>query len=290
MRIILTFIILTYINILSTLTHASTLPSFVLDQILPRIQHNQAQNITSILVFDLDETLILTSARKAVALKSTINTTWINNCTPPSHLSFTAAECESLKNTLPLLSARGLNQSQNAYDLSSYLKQLGLTLSAEHESQIKQQAIDLYMQPTEMDLDTEIPGAQRFIQFLLHEPRVKIFYVSSRFKETQQTATLKSLKKLGLLRKKRNTDDLLLEPTLFLRNLNQSSIEFKTTAFNAIQNWQTHSDVIAVFENEPENMNAMTSIFSQAEAYFMEGAFLKNEPILPSVHHLQDYL
>jgi predicted secreted acid phosphatase len=141
-----------------------------------------------------------------------------------------------------------------------------------------------------MDLDTEIPGAQRFIQFLLHEPRVKIFYVSSRFKETQQTATLKSLKKLGLLRKKRNTDDLLLEPTLFLRNLNQSSIEFKTTAFNAIQNWQTHSDVIAVFENEPENMNAMTSIFSQAEAYFMEGAFLKNEPILPSVHHLQDYL
>jgi hypothetical protein len=76
-----------------------------------------------------------------------------------------------------------------------------------------------------------------------------------------------------------------------LRPDGMSSIEFKKKSFQKVHEWVSdhHATVIGTFENEPENMNAMVDQFPSAAHVFVEGAFVLNLPLKPSVIKIRDY-
>ena len=62
-------------------------------------------------------------------------------------------------------------------------------------------------------------------------------------------------------------------------------------AFAEIGNWanQNGGEVVGVFENEPENMNALVELFPSAVSVFVKGAFLKPEPVREEALQIRDF-
>jgi len=69
------------------------------------------------------------------------------------------------------------------------------------------------------------------------------------------------------------------------------SIEFKRASFQYITDrlgpaHAPDAEVAFVFENEPENINAMVEYFPLADAFFIPGAFVQDEPLKSSIVRL----
>jgi hypothetical protein len=207
-------------------------------------------------IADLDETLIDSAPRRYLSLQEAIE----KICAP---LRSRLLECSR---------ARGINLQEiyalpNRYDFGPLFQRLGLEgWAARHR--LIDRMLDVYLGDTHLDQDQAIPGAVE-LALALRERAIPLFFVSSRYEDTQRAGTIASLKKLGLLRSGEE-DHVILRPRAV------SSIDFKTQAFKRVGDYE-HSRggmIGLILENEPENMNALTTLYPEAFSVFVEGARL----------------
>ncbi len=259
---------------ISTSTEASA-PARTLSGVLKEARTLTAQGIEPVIVMDLDETTVNSIPRRFASLQVALRDACSSSSDGaavsvanqldenlPSH----GRDCDALKT----LTYDDLNHQQNRYDFSESLRHRGIEPSA-WTADLEKAMVAEYLSGRHIELDTEVVGAAKYIK-RLHEASAKTVYVSSRFSDVQGTATEKSLETLRF-----SQPANLFE--LFLRTRGETSIEFKEKSYGTIKSEVAESPrkqvVVAVFENEPENLNALAQFFPEAARFFVTGAQLK---------------
>ena len=135
--------------------------------------------------------------------------------------------------------------------------------------------VDIYLSGRYTEFDTEIPCAVSFIRESMRAGAI-VFFVTSRYEDTQMKSTKESLRKLRFYTNNGRGK-------IVLRKRGLSSIDFKKQTFEAIKNNSNingkPTKVVFVMENEQENMNEMNEIFQNSNGIFVKGAFQKLEPL-----------
>lgn len=252
-------------SILALLTSVTAL-ALPADVIFKHFEQDSRQNIKPIAIFDLDETTVSSTLRRKVAYDRAI-LDLEGNLGQRDWDDF-----ERFKEIMATQGKRIMQQLPNEYDTAALFKKIG----------IKNQALIKILEDTMLkhylndgDLiacDRVIQGAVKFVN-TLYDHDYQVYFVSSRYEDTQGLGTEQSLLASGLLKQGRGH--------VILRKRGEVSIDFKRRAFLEIQKvaFEQNRKVTIVAENEPENMNAMTELFPSALAIFIKGAFILNEPI-----------
>ncbi|MGE3260704.1 MAG: HAD family acid phosphatase [Bacteriovoracia bacterium] len=225
--------------------------------------------VRPVVITDLDETIIDSTLRRYQALQQAT----FFHCG-----GYHQPDCHRLKG----LNIEEFLSLKNRYDIEPLLDAIEFPAGPLRDQLLKS-VFRSYLSGNFMELDQAIPGASELIH-ALQKAGADIYYVSSRSEKDQLPGTLQSLRTLEFLQKGE-------EQNVILRPEHMSSIEFKRRSFFQI-NEKTEllgGQVILVMENEPENMNAMTEIFPAAQAIFVDGAHLKDEPMLKPVKHLKNF-
>ncbi|OFZ79685.1 MAG: hypothetical protein A2583_06730 [Bdellovibrionales bacterium RIFOXYD1_FULL_53_11] len=229
-----------------------------------------------IAVFDLDETLVYSHARKVLSYKEAAKQLATTN---PAE----AAKVERL----------GLEQIElleNAYDSGAHLAAMGIGDSAFGAKLIKEM-FGIYLGGGLMEYDRDVPCATSFVRDLA-SMGAHIVYVSSRFDGSQRQGTVKSLARLRMPVDGANAA-VADGAELILRPEGMNSIDFKRMAFDRIAQIRLvggrPTEVVLAFENEPENINAMMDAFPGAGAYFIKGARFSNDALRPGIREIRDY-
>lgn len=215
---------------------------------------------TPVVITDLDETIVDSTARHFYSYQRTIT----EMCGVNREGSCGKVAGLNLEEFLAL---------PNRYDKNPLLDRVGVPKGKWRDELTKRES-DIYLSGAFLELDQSVPGATEFVQ-QLHYRGAKVFFVSSRFDETQRRGTIQSLRHLGLLAPHSDGSEVILRPA------GMSSIDFKRKSFATIREWarRNGSGVRLVMENEPENMNAMAEMFPGAWSVFVEGAYLKEEKV-----------
>ncbi|MGZ3695609.1 MAG: HAD family acid phosphatase [Bdellovibrionota bacterium] len=236
--------------------------------IVAKIAASSAHGLSPVIIADLDETLVDSIPRRFLSFQEAFSTI----CGP-------AREGDCAK-------AAGINIIEflalpNRYAQGTLLQAVGI--SPEMAEQLQKEMMNIYYGGTYVAKDQSVPGATEFVQEL-RKTGAKIFFVTSRGDEAQREGTLVSLKNLGFI----HDGD---EASVMLRSKGMSSIEFKRSSFLKIKSWAESNNGIVelVMENEPENMNAMTDFFPSAAAIFVDGAFVKDEPLKGNPIHVRNF-
>ncbi len=221
------------------------------------------------MIADLDETLIDSTLRRDRSLRAAAE----RLCAAPGG---GAPECVGVSG----LNVREIYEQANRYDNAVLFARLGIARWASQVG-LEREMLDLYLSGSFLELDQAMPGAVPFI-LAVEKAGAKVFYVSSRYADTQLAGTLASLESLGLLRDRSR---------VLLRPRGMSSIDFKEHAFRQVAAWARANGgaVGLLLENEPENMNAMLRLFPAAQGIFVEGAFLKDEPLNGTPLRVRDF-
>jgi len=261
------FYLVTFFFSISTSFAASDIPQTRLRAMEARVIETVKNGETPVLVFDLDETLIDSTPRKYMAFREAVESI-CGDMNRPSGFG-----CEA---------ATAIHQAQ-FYALENHYAVLDLfdssTISSEWRATLDRTMTGIYLSGKGLELDREIPGAAKFVQ-KMRALGAKVYFVSSRSKNTQRQGTLESLWALGL-------GSPNIDQELVLKVDGVRSIDFKKATFAMIHKKPGH--VVGVFENEPENMNAMVKEFSGALAYFIQGAWLLDLPVSEQAVILHDY-
>ncbi len=218
---------------------------------LAQVDSYWKQGRAPVAVFDLDETLVNSHFRKLLAYRDAVEV-----LAPrfPKEAKAAAA-----------LTVYDFTEVANGYDITEIFKRIGVT-NAAFIKEVDALMLPIYLSDKYMDFDSELPCATAFIRELQLRG-VFVYFVSSRYKETQLEGTERSLLRMGMVRKGDSFE-------VILRPKGMSSIDFKTQTFQRI----ARQDVALAFENEPENLNAMGDVFPEAGLYFVKGAEMKAEP------------
>ncbi len=128
-------------------------------------------------------------------------------------------------------------------------------------------------------LDSALPGAVAYVN-RLHKLGAQIVYLSGRDTPRMRRGTLQSLKSAGFPSGKGTT--LVLKPAKEM-----DDFQFKLDAFEAIGKLGM---VVAAFENEPKNLNALGEAFPKAVLVFIDSRHSKS-PDLPTTesHWIKDF-
>lgn len=227
----------------------------------------------SVFIFDLDETLIDSTKRKYLSYRDAISEMCDGvTVAPPDCVKMSEVRWGEFLG------------EKNSYAEKHIFQEVQGVSEAVY-SEIFKRTMNLYLSDRWiLEADSLMPGAGLFVKEL-RNLKSKIYFVTSRSRVNQETGTLASLKRLGLLRRGE-------EPNVILKEEGEKSIDFKKRAFHQISEWsESHNaEIVGVFENEPENMNAMVEQFPDAIAGFMKGALLKDIPVTLKAHQIQDFL
>ena len=240
-----------------------------LDAVDRRVEEIRHAGSVPIIVADLDETLIDSTARRTYSYGDAVRVLCGEN---------RSGDCGH---------AAGLNLTEvfalpNHYDLHPLFARVGIT-DAGWIKRLDDTAFNIYLSGKWLELDQPTPGAAEYVQ-RLRAAGATIFFVTARWQKSQGPGTLASLKHLGMATDA-DSDFVILRPE------GLSSLEFKRRSFATINEWASaHGGVIAgSFENEPENMNAMIDAFPGSERVFVRGAFIKDEPLKLEVPTIVDF-
>lgn len=227
-----------------------------------------------VFVFDLDETLVYSHARRYMSYRDALSM--------PDLLGKFPAE---MKLAMNLKYEMILNQN-NTYSAAELFNNLGI-FNVEFIAEIEKRMLSFYLTDKHMMFDTEIPGASAFIK-QLRNAGAYIYFVSSRYNNTQFYGTYYSLLNMGFINYGEGGYEVLLRPW------GMNSIDFKKMAFSSIAQKNNingkEAVVMFVFENEPENINAMVETFPSALPVFIDGAFIKNLPVTAKALRIKNYL
>lgn len=222
-------------------------------------------------VFDLDETLVDSRLRRYLSYRDAAEIACAANPAP--------AECAKARQ---LRYEDGLSL-RNAYSHIELMGRLGIDVGSAFAKAWESAMVATYLSGKYMEFDTPVPGADAFIRDLVDScgRGVPIYYVTARYADTQLAGTLASLRKLGFL-------DGVPDAGVVLRVRGEDSLAFKERAFREIRA-KEGATARGVFENEPENLNAMVRAFPEAQAIFVLGAFMKDEPLSSRARKIRSY-
>ncbi len=228
------------------------------------------------LVFDLDETLVNSIPRRYLAYREVL----------PALVAALPSETEqaSVARAVERLSLFGMERLSNRYDAVELFRSLGV-LNAGFIREADRTMFRAYLHERYMDFDQEVPCATTFVRRMLRRG-AHLFYVSSRSQSKQAEGTARSLRRLRMAEAGDAVEVILKQDGI-------ESIDFKRQAFARVHAAKRlggrPARVVGVFENEPENINAMLREFPEARAYFVTGAWLKREALLPGATMIRDY-
>lgn len=241
-----------------------------LEQVIESVRLSVGRGIRPYVVMDLDETVIDSRARRRLAYVEAARELCAAK-TIPSVLCGTLA---------------GLNTGEiyglaNAYDATELAHTLGIDLRTPDWSRIVNRMEELYLSGKYEGRDEPVPGADLYVREL-RGVGARVVYVSSRFESAQLDSTLATLRAFGMLS---DASDVLLRPA------GMSSIDFKRWAFGRVKSQAdaNGAQILAAFENEPENLRAMQVAFGEAELIFVEGATFSSGPLPPKTWRIQNY-
>ncbi len=213
-----------------------------------------------VIVMDLDETVIDSTPRRFHSIQKALN-----------EVALTPQERQALST----IGFYDLYRLENRYDLTPIYQKLAI--SKDTASRFDAYVVQVYLSGFGLEYDVPMAGADHYVQEL-RDAGARIIFVSSRYDRTQRQGTVANLIALKMLEADQACD-------VILRPDGMTSIDFKRWAFSQIT-----GDVIGVFENEPENINAMVEAFPKAQAVFMEGAWIHPGPISPQAVQITDYI
>jgi hypothetical protein len=128
--------------------------------------------------------------------------------------------------------------------------------------------------------DDTTPGAASYVKRLI-ALGAHVVYLTGRDIGRMQKGTLASLKKRDLPTGRQTT--LILKP-----KATDDDLAFKQTAFASIAK---KGQVVAVFENEPKNLNAMSEAFPKAVLVFLDTQHSKApDAVTPEAHWVKNFL
>ena len=211
----------------------------ILAEILEDADEEIARGRQPIMIFDLDDTIFDAGSRTLAILKSM-------SIDPDLRADFPDLE-QKLAN---------LVNNDIHYDLSDNLDMLAIT-----DKELRDKATSYWNERffLSCDLDAIHPRAKDFV-LKSHAKGAHIVYLTGRDEPRMKDCTMESFRLNGLPVDERAT--LMLKPHKDL-----SDVKFKQATFKTIEQL---GSVIAGFDNEPANVNAMAQYFPRAEIVFIE--------------------
>lgn len=241
-------------------------------EVLQIISKQASVSKKPVFVLDLDETVIDSTVRRYLSYRDAIDEV----CRKHPQYKMDCLKAASI-------TPNDFGCLTNRYD-DRYLFTSLKGVTEEAYALFRQVAFPIYLSNRWIaDSDSFIPGAARFLREL-EKLNGTLFFVSARSIEDQSAGTIESLKRLGLITAGE-------EWRVFLKPNGEASLAFKRRVFTELKLWtqKLGGDVVGVFENEPENMNAMVELFPGAVPVFVKGAYFKPEPVRPEAIQIKDF-
>ena len=213
----------------------------VLSGVLERSRQSQEQAAESVVVFDLDDTLIDTRHRTLSILRELAAEPWLAARFPKE---------------APRLARVTLNQMH--YELNDTFAELGLD-SPDLLRETTAFWAKRFFTSAYVERDVALPGAVRYVNDL-YRAGAKIVYLTGRDEPNMFAGTGENLRRLGFPLEEDVA--LILKP-----NARMSDLEFKAAAIKRIAGL---GQVTAFFENEPANLNLMREGFAGATGVFID--------------------
>ncbi len=233
----------------------------VLDQVADLVRTAQIQGEKPVVAFDLDDTLFDVRPRTLRVLQAF--------AASPACTQASSEDCRRL--------SRG-QLEQMRYDVGDTMQQLSIS-DKRFREQVKAWWKTHFFSSEYCEADAVIEGAAEYLE-RLHSLGARIVYLSGRDVPRMGTGTLSSLKK--------NRFPLPSGKLLILKpNAELDDLKFKKDAFRQIADQGT---VIAVFENEPKNLNAMAEAFPRSVLVFLDTQHSQSPDLVTEeAHWVKDY-
>ena len=215
--------------------------------------------LSPVIVMDLDETVIDSIPRRFYSMRRALG-----------DVALTPKELDAIAS----IEISDLYRLENRYDLTPIFQRLGIPKDT--QTRFEDRATAIYLSGFGLEYDVPMAGADRYVREL-RRAGARIIFVSSRYDRLQRKGTEANLIALGMIAPSQ-VNDIILRPE------GMSSIDFKRWAFSRIS-----GNVVGIFENEPENMNAMIEAFPNANAVFVTGAWIHPGTVPSRVTLIQDF-
>lgn len=241
---------------------------------LKAVENFSKEGLVPIAIMDLDETIINSHTRKALSYLEAINDTEIRK----KYFKFV--------NLSKKISPSFLESLKNPYNFNELFEALGIR-DKKYSKEVFEKMLKLYLTDKYMEYDQATPGAEFFIRSILNNGGF-VYFVSSRYIDTQGKGTSISLQRLGFVKDSE-------QYKIVLRKRGTKSIDFKNNSYIMIKKTKKLMGkpvkVLLLLENEPENMNEMIRIFPKAIPLFLRKAVLNTKVKVSSkaikIDHLQ---
>ncbi len=237
-----------------------------LDAVIAQVRGNKASGKKSILVMDLDETVVDSHLRKYLAYRKASEE--LCGTAAATITSPMSSDCEKALG----LALHDIYGSTNGYSQPELMTKLGIT-----DATLVRNLFDLRRRyeggPEFFHSDTLMPGASAFIR-AVKLAGADIYFVSSRGEAEVGAATFEQLIRLGVLMASET-------PFVILRQVGQDSVTFKRESAERIRVIAESGghQVVALFENEPSNLMAWARVFAGAKSFFVTGSFVTPGPL-----------
>jgi predicted secreted acid phosphatase len=221
----------------------------ILDEILNKSSKLTSQGLKTVMIFDLDDTIFDAGSRTLAILKEL--------SVDPKYENQFAGLKETLSQS---------KRNDMKYELSDNLDLLGIKDSNQREV-----ATNYWDERFFKNCDLDVIH-QKAKEFLLqaYSQGNQIVYLTGRDESRMRDCTVRSIRSNGLPLDASAT--LMLKPEKTIPD-----VVFKQTAFIEIERLGT---VVAAFDNEPANVNAMADQFPNAQVVYIETRH-SNKPDLP---------
>ncbi|MBC7693169.1 MAG: HAD family hydrolase [Methylotenera sp.] len=239
------------LEILGTSVAQASATQPVLNGILAAVQSQVSAGQIPVVLFDLDDTLFDSRSR-----------------TLPILLKFSSDPAMKARYPEETAVLSRLQLWDVHYDLATTLHVQGID-----RADFSQQLSDfwtLHFFSNECENDHVIPLAPEYVRTLA-QAGARIVYLTGRDRIRMGVGTRKALQGRGF--PTRGLTLLLMKP-----NAQVADLEFKLSAFKWIG---TQGKVVAVFENEPANLNAMKRAFPEAQSVFVD-SIRSSRPEMPA--------
>jgi hypothetical protein len=230
------------LSLMNSAAHAKDHYPPVLEEVIKGVEASLDMGYRPVVVFDIDDTLINTRGRNVRIIRE-------------------FGDHADIKTRFPAEAAlaRGVSVEQTKYLVTDTLKALGAAdpefLKAADEFWLPRFFSDRYCAG-----DKQIKGAARFVQEVVKFGG-HVVYLTGRDIPRMEVGTKLSLRNQFFPTASRHAT-LMMKPSKDVDDL-----EFKRQALSAIA---ALGEVVAVFENEPANLNLLADSFPRAKAVFLD--------------------
>jgi len=229
---------------------------------LTKIQQVAVKTTNPVVIFDLDDTLFYSSSRSMIIFKELINSPRFKQ-----------------RYTEQLLKIAQIKESKIQYSIKETFLKSGIT----DENFINDALIfwkSKFFTNDYVKEDTPVEGGREYV-LRLRKLGAKIIYLTGR-DNTMRSGTIESLRDSGFPID--GVNSILITKEKF----NIPDIDYKKSAFRKIEKI---GNVVAFFENEPKNSNAMIEYFQDGIAVLLD---IKHSPapviLNPSAIKVKNYL